>query len=286
MAPDATTVSARETYRLRVENARFGRIELSVDGGEHFLLVGRVLKPASLAAPDRAAKEPGVVVRSSADGIAFSIAPGQVLKLLPAPAHPTRAKVADCAIATDIRPAAAPFGDLGPAIGGAVLQQVGNAPWSHYPSGLTPTDETVFGFIVALPGLCADGASHAPPGPSVMAKLADARKRLTEQCARYAEGAASRATENGRSIVSGKVLLRAKVPEGEPEPITAVSYSINGDVVSMQNTLPSEYYWDTTRLPNGEYVVEIRGYSARASVVSRVRALVVVKNPPGSENPH
>src|SRR5579859_6491644 len=52
---EAAPATSVETYRLRVQNFLYGRVEVSVDGGRHYLLLGRVRHPAISAAPDSSA---------------------------------------------------------------------------------------------------------------------------------------------------------------------------------------------------------------------------------------
>ncbi len=287
-APDTVVVISHDTYRLRIENAPFGRIEASVDSGEHFLIIGRVTKPARLAAPDKLAREAGTIIRSTSDGIAFAVAPGHALKILPAAESSSRSKPPDSAIVTDMKPRTGLFGAFLPPVGTDALQQVGHAKWSRYPDGLTPTEDTVFAFIVTLPFINggADGASASravaasAPDSAVLARLAEVRKRLVELSDQYTVSALARAKETNRAVLSGVVSLRAKLPVGEPEPIAAVTYSIDGDPVSAQNTFPAVFAWDTTRVRNGEHVVEVRALSKNTTVITRVRTLVVVDNKP------
>ena len=287
-APDTVVIASRETYRLRIENAPFGRIEASVDNGEHFLLIGRVTTPARLAAPDKLAREAGRIIRSSSDGVAFAAAAGQSLKILPAWDGFPRGKPPDCGIATDIKPRTGLFGEFLPPVGTEALQQVGRTKWSRYPESLTPTEDTVFAFIVTLPSakVGSDVPAASQPvaataaNPVALAKLAELRKRLVELSDQYTVSALARAKESKRPVLSGIVSLRAKLPVGEPEPIAAVTYSIDGDPVSAQNTFPAIFAWDTTRVRNGEHVVEVRALSKHTTVITRVRTLVVVDNNP------
>jgi hypothetical protein len=226
-----------------------------------------------------AAGQPGSIVRSSGDGIAFAVAAGQILKLLPATNATVRGKAPDSAIVTDLKPHTGLFGDVCPPVGAPAMQQPARGAWKPFPSGYTPTVDDTFGFVVVLP-LPHSVGNFAPliPDLTVLAKLAEVRKKLATLSEEYTGQAMARARESERSIVSGVVTLRAKLPSGEPEPIAAVTYSIDGDTVSAQTTLPSAYGWDTTRVANGEHVVEIRALSKYATVITRVRVLVLVNN--------
>jgi hypothetical protein len=277
-APDTSITTSRDTYRLRIENVEFGRIEVSIDNGETFLLVGRVTKPAILPAPDKTAKQSGVIVRSGGEGICVAIAAGQVIKLLPATAANSHARPQDCAAVTDIKARTGVFGEFAPPLGTPALQQMGRTQWRPYQDGMAPTEDTVFAFIVVLPSVHGSAEPSAPPDAATLEKLADVRKRLAALSEQYVSSAMTRARDAGRSIASGLLTINAKLPQDEPEPISAVSFYVDGDNVSAQNTFPARYGWDTTRVANGEHVVEIRGLSKYNTVITKVRALIVVNN--------
>jgi hypothetical protein len=113
-----------------------------------------------------------------------------------------------------------------------------------------------------------------PSGPPQDAVL----KRIETLAQAYAAGAVARAKAERRTVASGILTLRAKLPTGEPDPIAAVTFSVEGDVVSAQNVPPFVYAWDTRRVPDGEYLVEIRALNGRAALISHARALVAVHN--------
>ena len=69
-----------DSFILRIENAKFGRVEASLDGGESYLLLGRVVHPATNASVDKAAKTVGDVVKSGGGSLTFAVATGQALK--------------------------------------------------------------------------------------------------------------------------------------------------------------------------------------------------------------
>ena len=94
----------------------------------------------------------------------------------------------------------------------------------------------------------------------------------------YAADAIFRARAARHVIVAGTLTLKARLPQDEPDPIAAVIYAIDGDVVAAQNTPPFSYDWDTHRVPNGEHVVEIRALNAGGVTLTKARSLVVVRN--------
>jgi hypothetical protein len=315
--PDALPT---ETYRLRVENTMFGRVEASVDEGAHYTLVGRVLQPVTTAIPDKTATTPGVVLRSVGEGLAFAVAPGQILKLRPGmktpntqhlntsttqpptpnartPERPNaQSKIEHsksknsapepAALRTDLEPKKRFFGEWLPPAGTTVRLQMGTRSPGPFPEGYAPGQEDVFLFLVALP-LPAPKAGEPAPSEEQRRKeyQQEIGKRLEALGQAYKEDALARARLEKRPVVSGYLTLRAKLPVGEPEPISAVTYAVDGDVVAAQNVMPFSYGWDTRRVPDGEHVVEIRALSQYATVISRVRALVFVQNTPPAERP-
>src|SRR5207249_9432753 len=126
-------------YRLRVENTLYGSVLVSTDGGLHYTLIGRVLHPAKTFVADRSDTRPGVILRSSGFGLAFSIAPDRTLKLRPYQSVATMPKKGKnrtpalhaplnepCAIVTNLAPDLGLFGDLLPPAQGAAGLQTGS----------------------------------------------------------------------------------------------------------------------------------------------------------------
>lgn len=271
-APPAPSAASAETYRLRVENTRLGRVELSVDGGRTYRLVGRVLHPATAPGLDKTAKKSGLVLRGNGYGLAFSLAPNESVKLRPRPeaAGSRRSSTPEnSAIVTNMEPKQGIFGDLLPPPAAPVRLQAGTRDTAPIPESYRPGEDDVFVFLVTLP---------APNASAPAEWRKQVQDRIEASANRYAETAIARAQAEKRRIISGTLTLRAKLPAGEPDPITLVTYAVDGDFVAAQNTPPYVYTWDTTQVPDGEHVVEIRAHNARGVLLTRARALVVVHN--------
>lgn len=283
IAPDTVPASnaPTETYRLRVENALYGRIEVSLDGGERYLLLGRVRQPAFVTVPDKTALKPGVVLRSSGEGLAIAVGVGQALKILPMELNrrTLTGKTTAGAILTDAEPRKGFFNDLLSPVGSLVQLQLSPRVLRPFSEGYAPASDDVFVFPVTLAYPAPkDETAPKPDDPRYIAWLDGIKKRWEAVAQEYAEQSMARARASKRTVVSGMLTLRAKLPAGEPEPITAVEYSIDGDIVASQTTFPSMFGWDTRRVPNGEHVIEIRALSKYHSIITKVRALVVVQN--------
>ncbi len=284
--------SSVETYRLRVENIQFGRIEVSLDQGRHFILIGRVARPAARTAAEKDANAPGTVLRGQREGLAFCTGPGRILKLrperpvvkspkngklLPAPPEPT-------AVLTDIPMGKSLFAELLPPAGTSVRLISGRLREASFPEAYSPDTEDTFVFHVRLP---------VPDAPKEQAEAQreeglreQVRRQVTEQQKEYADAAPVRARAAGHKVVGGTLTLRAMTPDGEPDPIRAVQYFVDGSMIAAQDTAPFVYLWNTRAVEEGEHVIEIRALNQNVQPISRVRTLVVVQNrPPVSSAP-
>ncbi|MCS6776030.1 MAG: hypothetical protein RMJ43_10225 [Chloroherpetonaceae bacterium] len=262
-------------YLLRVENALFGRVELSVDHGRTYTLVGRVTRPATSATPDRSVPAGGTVVRASREGLAFGAGPKLVLKLRPewTPARPGDRSVRPPAaepsvIQTDLPPGHLLFRELLPPVGTRVQVRTADGELRDIPPGYAPAPGDLFVFSV----LQADASGAAG---NVL------RERIEALGRAYAQEAETRGRRLGRKVVSGTLTLQARLPSGEPDPIHAVAYLVDDELLAVQNTPPFSYAWDTTRATDGEHVVEIRAFNREGRRITSARALVVVRNRPG-----
>ncbi len=262
---------------LRVENIALGRIEVSVDGGAHYRLAGRVTQAAKIPDVDRSADRAGVVLRSGGDGLAFAVAPGQALKLFPRPAPRVRKKrgktfVIPAAqeksgIYTNLLAKSGVFGEFVPLRGAAVRFQSDTGRVQPFPENFNTDERNVFVFTLNTPPFSATDRD------------ATAQAKLNSLADAYDAAAVVRARAAHCAIVSGVWTLRAKLPAGEPDPIVYVSYLVDDDTVATQNTAPFSFGWDTKIVPNGEHLIEIRALNRSGNLVTHVRALVVVDNP-------
>lgn len=272
---NSQSVPAATGCLLRVENVLFGRVELSVDQGRTYTLVGRVIRPASSATPDRSVLTGGTVVRASKEGLAFGVGPKLVLKLRPEwePVRPGGRSARPPAtepsvIQTDLPSGHLLFQQLLPPIGTRVQVRTGDGELRDIPPGYAPAPGDLFVFLI--PQTDASGADS------------DALQKRVEALGKaYAQEAEVRGRRRGRKVVSGTLTLQARLPSGEPDPIHAVAYLVDDELLAVQNTPPFSYAWDTTRIADGEHVVEIRAFNREGRRITSARALVVVRNRPG-----
>jgi hypothetical protein len=168
---------------------------------------------------------------------------------------------------TDIPVDRSIFGSLIPPAGTVVRMQNPAGEPEPIPAGYSPSESDVFVLAVTLPKASAAGQKSVAERLETLGKM-------------YAADSVTRARAAKRKVVSGTLTLQAKLPEGEPDPIEAVTYMANGELLAAQNTPPFSYAWDTRTVADGEHIVEIRAFNKTGRLITRVRALVVVQNSP------
>ncbi len=273
---------ASETYRLKIENAPFGRIEISTDGGKHYRTIGRVTREALGTRTQNGTDEKGTVWKSSRDEITFLTAPGRSVSLRPqrlfAGKGKGRKKLPDLpeadrtgavktVIESNLASGTGVFGDLLPTPGSPVKLLNGRGEAETFSEIYKPKEGDTYYIRVAL----ADEKGEVKPGET----LAEEAARLADD---YKAGAVLRAKATGRKIVSGTLTLKAALPSDEPDPIQFVTFLIDGEEVSTSNAAPFSYDWDTRRAEPGEHVVEVKAFSRSYRLLTQSRLLLVVKN--------
>ncbi len=294
-------IRSDEVYRLRVENGLYGSVALSVDGGLHYTLIGRVTHPATAVSVDRSASAPGVVLRSSGEGVAVAVNLGQTLRLRPTPAAPStpplrtqnpadrnapsNAPVAHdpTAIVTNIPPHTGPFGfkDLPLPTGTQVRLETDRGKLQTFPTLYAPVPDDVYVFLVTDTEIKKEikkemqtSASPGAPGSSIDA----VKSAVLAMGESYLQESVARARQEHRTPIDGTLTLKLKLPKGEPDPIVYVSYSIDGHIVGSQNVAPFDFEWDSRQVADGEHLLEIRACNLNLQVITAKRTLITVWN--------
>ncbi len=284
-APSASSVASpaatAETYRLRVENELYGRVEASFDGGKSYILLGRVTHPSTAVVSD-ASVSPGSVLRASSEGIAATTCAGSIIKIRPALAAASAAatRQKDVEIITSLSSSKGVFAKLLPPVGSTVLLHRPEHTPGPFPEGYTLSPGDALVVVVSIP----------PPGP--VSDVIGAGREITWQhsvraqlesiAAEYSESAIIRAESEKRKVTSGTLTLRPNLSPDEPDTVLAVTYLIDDIPVCARTTAPYLFGWDTTTVSDGEHVIEVRALSSSGSVITRTRYLIVVKNSKGS----
>ncbi len=263
---------ADETYRLRIENYVFGKVDISADGGKHYKMIGRVSRPAKSPMVDRSANVVGSILRSTREFFTFSVALGQSVIICPAHSSVTKnskkgssvsAPPTSAIVQTNLPKAHPLFHEFAPPENTRVFLQLTPGFTDKIPDTFTLGEEDTFVFTVSL-------------GKEIT------KESVEKECVKLAEayqaGAMERAKANKTQTVSATLALQPKLPTGEPDPIVYVTYAIDGDQVAAQNTEPFSYDWDTKQTSNGEHLIEIRALNRQGNLITRARVLVVVNN--------
>ena len=281
-APPAETAVA-ETYRLRVQNAEYGRIEVSLDSGAHYLLIGRVTHPASKLLMDTEATTPGKIVRTGKDGFAFAVADHKILKLRPTiPAskssRSTRSgsvQTEACTLRTNLSVRSSLFTDLLPPSGTKLSLQTYSREVVPLYKTYTLSEGDTFVFYVSVP------AANGAPGDTTTAAAQheSALKSFTALNRDYVRSAIERTHGDKSQLLSGLQTLKIKLPANDPDPVVTIVYSIDGcDTNGFSNVAPYQFEWDTRLVPDGEYLIEVRGLNKNSTTITALRRLVVVSN--------
>ena len=271
-----TSRNAPEHFLIRVENAQYGPVEVSLDGGRSYLLIGRTLRRAdqTLSAGSELTSES--VIKQGKYGILFSTGRKKLLKIVPA-SRERNPPFIPGTIFTNIEVGTGLFGKFGPQKGSpALLQRIHRSP-SPFTENYSAHRNDHYLFEVS-------------PSPPSDVKESESdwdmqfKQAYRRMAASYAAGAVMRAFRERRTVVTGTLTLKAILPENEPDPITYVLYKVDKSTIEIQNRPPYSFPWDTTAVTDGEHVVEITAVDSKSHVVTRARALIVVQNHKNAKN--
>jgi len=246
---------AAETYRIRVMNTLYGAVDASFDGGETWLLIARVVKPAADRVPGATNDEPAVE-KSGSQGMAFGVGDGKRVRLLP----DTPANRRDpAAIVVNQTPVGSLFKDLLPTVGSPVQEVVNRKP-GPLPADYVPAENDQLVFIVSRTG----------PDAAKMAGY------IREASQRYQDTAIAKLRAAGRKPISGYLTLTAAPSAGDNP--GAITFLLDGAVIGILNRAPYTLRLDTRTWSNGEHLVEVRGLNENGASYTQKRVLVVVDN--------
>jgi hypothetical protein len=244
-----------EAFRLRIVNAPLGPVEVSADRGKNWLLVARVLRPATESAPGATISLPSVE-RSSPQGMAFGIGGKRLLRLLP---DNEAARRDLAAILVNVKSDDPLFKSLLPPVGAAVQQEVNRRPLPLI-SGYSPRENDALQILAAR--------SETP-----MDRLAVLFREAAES---YRQAALARMRAQGKSPTTGTLTVVARLhPTEKPAMVT---FHLDGNMIAMLNRSPFTLRWNTRDWPNGEHLLEVRALDTNGTVLTFTRTLVVVDN--------
>lgn len=240
-------------------NTLYGPVEISLDKGATWRLVGRVVKGATDRVPGASAPKPAVE-RATPNGLAFGIGEGKMLRLLPdSPAS----RRDPAALVLNLSPTSALFKDLLPPVGTEVQLNLKGKPLP-LPPNYSPQEDDVFYFPVAA----TQGSITTDKVPEVV-KQAEVR---------YREDALAKLRAAGKKPSNGLLTVNASAAPGETP--GAVTFLLDGSIVAILNRPPYTMRYDTKLWSNGEHVFEVRGLNEAGSVFTRKKTLLYIENSP------
>ena len=239
---------SQEQYRIRVQNAELGRIDISMDRGSHWLLVGRVTKPMTAPGKDHEVRESGQIVKCPSTGIRISLGAAKAMTLLPGADKGTKKRTFTSGnIVTNLGLHAALFEGIKPLLGSKCFL-LRNDSETEFSDTFMPQDDD--SFLIKVSGRLETITKEA-----ILLEAKD-----------YFENALARAKAEKRTIVAGTLTLKIRISMGDVDPVKVVFYVIDGDTIAIQNASPFQFQWETDHLDDGEYLVEIRGQNAGGTI--------------------
>jgi len=251
------SLNGNEVYRLRIVNTSLGAVQISTDKGASWMLIGRVLIPATGTAPG-GNETGGTVLRTSPYGSAINLGGGRILRILP----DTRAKQHSPAnLYLNVPYTAALVKDFLPPPGSKVLwsKLIQELP-KPLPPGYTPHDGDVLTLIAE---------QSAIPHSRIEAYAKDAARYYQAQ-------ALARLRATGRKPVTGTLTVTARLAKDE-HPFS-VSFLVDGETRGIMNQAPFTMSWDTRTWEDGEHLLEVDALDEHGHVTSRSKTLVVIQN--------
>lgn len=101
-------------------------------------------------------------------------------------------------------------------------------------------------------------------------------QRLADETRSAAERSVARAQREKLPAVNGNLSLEVKAKYAER--VKFVFFAVDGTLVGTSNVLPTVFRWNSTQVPDGEYVIEARAVDADNRELALVRRRVLVLN--------
>lgn len=101
-------------------------------------------------------------------------------------------------------------------------------------------------------------------------------ERLPAESRQAIERSLARAQREKLPVVNG--VLNLEVTAKFAENVKFVFFSVDGTLLGTSNVLPTVFRWNSTQVPDGEYVIEARAVDADNRELALVRKRVLVRN--------
>lgn len=247
---------AEETLRIRIVLLPGGTVSISTDGGERYTIIGRII-----ALPSRltTGKLPPATASLQPDAT-WLIQHNQreAVRLVPSDRKEPSALVTDL-----------PNGSLlfSLPIQGCTVRlmiQEGRVAYSLPPGYRYRVDD------VWVLQIATDDDARRTEIAQFLAQRLDTEARQAVQ------RSVARAQRDKLPVVDG--ILNLEVTAKYAERVRFVFFAVDGTLIGTSNVLPTVFRWNSTQVPDGEYVIEARAVDAEERELALVRKRVLVQN--------
>jgi hypothetical protein len=245
-----------EAFRIRLVLLPLGTVSVSVDDGNRFTTIGRVLALPNRTLPSQAPR--ATATRKGKNLWLLQFHEKEAVELAAA------GVVMPAALSTDIPADSVLFGDYGTNFSVRLLLQEGRVAYSLPPGyRYKPGDVWVLQILT-------DDESQAQSLRQMVVTVLAKESRLATQRSLL------RAQKANLPVVNGT--LNLKVTARYAERVKYVFFSVDGYPAGTSNMLPTIFRWDSRQVVDGEYVVEARAVDDSGREIAVVRKRLLVKN--------
>ncbi len=266
--PTSLQTNHLHTISIEIDNSQFGTIRFFKGSTKTGSIIGRVLKPATNLLRSKLRSDVSEVAINTGRVVVIETAKNEEIRIVSNPDHP-ELRASESTIITDL--------PAGKGIFNLVINPEGTTVQTGALNQMTllPSD-----YIPAI-------GDHI----YLVAKLTTSEELkaislLNSLAKQYSEDCLQRAHFWHRTVVNGTLMASAILPKGEPDPIAAVQFIVDGDIEDLKNTPPFQFSWNSRKALNGEHVLEIDALDQEGNIITSKRMLVVVENGAHSTTTH
>lgn len=246
----------QEAIRLRLALLPGGTVSVSTDGGERYTVIGRIT-----ALPSRltTGKQPSATASLQSETVWFiQHNEREAVKLALSGTKDVSALI------TDMPKDSLLFSPLLRGCTARLMLQEGRVAYS-----LPPGYRYKVGDVWVIQITAKDETQQAEIVRFVTERLGDEARQAVQR-------SVARAQREKLPVVNGT--LNLEVTARYAEQVKFVFFAVDGTLLGTSNVLPTMFRWDSTQVPDGEYVIEARAIDSDHRDLALVRKRVLVRN--------
>ncbi|MGQ9486948.1 MAG: Ig-like domain-containing protein [Armatimonadota bacterium] len=252
----ARSPAEQEAVRFRLALLPGGTVSVSTDGGERYTVIGRIT-----ALPSRLTTgyhPPATAVLQSDTAWFIQHNEREAVQLVPSGTKDVAALV------TDAPKDSLLFSPLLRDCTARLMLQEGRVAYS-----LPPGYRYKVGDVWVIQITAKDETQQAEIVQFV-------NERLGTEAQQAVQRSVARARREKLPVVNGT--LNLEVTAKYAEQVKFVFFAVDGMLLGTSNVLPTVFRWDSTQVPDGEYVIEARAVDSDQRDLALVRKRVLVRN--------